>query len=69
MEGVAEGHHGLPARGHARDLHRVLHRLGAGGKEDALGRTLERRQRVELLRKLYVRFVRVHLKCRVRETL
>ena len=58
MEAALEADHGRPARVAARELDRVLDRLGAGVEERRLGRAGERRDRVEPLGVLDVDLVR-----------
>lgn len=66
MEAPGKGDDAGAARGGARDLHRVLGRFRAGGEEDGLGFAFHRRNRVQLLGQLDVRFIGHDLKRRVR---
>jgi len=52
-----------------RDLHRILHRLGAGGDEDRLLRGVARHQLVELLRQAHGHVIGGHHHAGVAELL
>ena len=67
MEGPLERDHAGPLRVRARELDRVLDRLGAGVEEGRLRRARERRDRDQPLGELDVDLVRHDREVRVRE--
>ena len=69
VEGAAEGDHRRAVGVVARDLHRVLQRLGAGREEDGLLREVAGRQLVQPLRQLDIAVIGDDLEGRVREFL
>ena len=67
VETAGEGDHARPAGRGARDLHRILGRLGAGGEQDRLRRSGERRERIQALGKGDIAFIGRDLEGGVRE--